>query len=81
MFKGVTLGQLADYVAMAGLAQIKLDNHPTDAPTILTLFDKAPSPGLTEWDKAFLKSVYASEPKSVLVRSQITHGMINEIMP
>ncbi len=84
MFKGVTLGQLADYIAMAGLAQIKLDNHPTDAPTILTLFDKAPqaaSPGLTEWDKAFLKSVYASEPKSVLARSQIAHTMISEIAP
>ena len=83
-FKGVSLGQLADYVAMAGLAQIKLDTHVADDPTILALFDKGPqtaSPGLTEWDQAFLKSVYGTEQKSVLQRSQIAHGMVSQFSP
>ena len=73
-FKGVKLGQLADYVSMAGLAQIKLDPKVAGDPTILTLFDKDPqaaSPGLTAWDQAFLKSFYESEQKSVVERSAI----------
>jgi|HubBroStandDraft_2_1064218.scaffolds.fasta_scaffold120498_2 hypothetical protein len=83
-FKGVTRGQLADYVAMSGLAQIKLDAHLADASTILALFDKGPqiaSPGLTQWDQLFLKSVYSTTPKSILQRSAITHEMVDAIMP
>jgi hypothetical protein len=83
-FKGVKLGQLADYVAMAGLAQIKLDPKVAGDPTILTLFDADPqaaSAGLTEWDQAFLKSFYASEQKSVLERSQIAHRMVGQLAP
>jgi hypothetical protein len=83
-FKGVSLGQLTDYVAMAGLAQLKVDARLGDAPSILTLFDKAPqeaSPGMTEWDQAFLKSVYATEQKSVVQRSQIALGMVRDIAP
>jgi hypothetical protein len=82
MLKGASLGQLADYVSMAGLAQIKLDPHLGDDPTILTLFDKAPeqaSMGLTEWDQTFLKSFYASEQKSVLQRSAIAQDMVSRI--
>jgi hypothetical protein len=84
-FKGVTRAQLADYVALSGLAQIRLDTHlAADDPTILTLFDRAPqaaSPGLTQWDQAFLKSVYATEPKSVLQRSNIASDMVRQIVP
>jgi len=79
-----TLGQLADYVAMVGLSQIKADGRLGDAPTILTLFDKAPqeaSPGMTEWDQAFLKSVYATEQKSVVQRQQIALGMVRAVAP
>ncbi len=80
----VTLRQLADYVAMASLAKLKPDIHLGDTPTILTLFDAAPqgSPsGITDWDKAFLKSLYASEQKSKVQRSQIAHQMLREIAP
>jgi hypothetical protein len=83
-FKGVKLGQLADYIAMAGLAQIKLDPKVAGDPTILTLFDKDPqaaSAGLTEWDQAFLKSFYASEQKSVVARSAIAHDMVGQLAP
>jgi hypothetical protein len=83
-FKGVTRGQLADYVALSGLAQIKLDSHLADDPSILTLFDTAPeaaSPGLTQWDQTFLKSVYSTTPKSILQRSAIAHDMVDAIVP
>ena len=83
-FKGVKLGQLADYVSMAGLAQIKLNPSLGDDPTILRLFDgdpQAASAGLTDWDLAFLKSFYATEQKSTLQRSSIAEGMIHTIAP
>jgi hypothetical protein len=83
-FKGVKLGQLADYVAMAGLAQIKLNPQLGDAPTILTLFDKPPqdtSMSLTEWDQSFLKAFYASEQKSVIQRSAIARDMVSRMAP
>jgi hypothetical protein len=83
-FKGVKLGQLADYISMAALAQIKLDPQLGDDPTILALFDKAPetaSPGLTDWDQAFLKSMYAAEQKSVVARSAIARDMVRNIAP
>ena len=83
-FKGVKLGQLADYISMAALAQIKLDPRLDGDPSILALFDKAPeaaSAGLTDWDQAFLKSFYSSEQKSVEARSSIAHSMVREIAP
>lgn len=83
-FKGVTLGQLADYVAMAGLAQVKTDARLGGAPTILTLFDGAPqaaSAGMTDWDRAFLKSFYSTEQKSALQRGEIALDMAREITP
>jgi hypothetical protein len=83
-FKGVRLGQLADYISMAALAQIKLDPHLDGDPSILTLFDKDPqaaSGGLTDWDQAFLKSFYSSEQKSVEARSSIAHAMVRQISP
>jgi hypothetical protein len=80
----VKLRQLADYVAMAGLAKLKPDIHLGDAPTILALFNGAPQTapaGITDWDKAFLKSLYATEQKSKVQRSQIAHQMVREIAP
>ncbi len=80
----VKLGQLADYVALSGLAKLKPDASLGDAPTILTLFDgdpeKAPS-GMTEWDQAFLKSLYSTEQKSMIQRSEIARKMVHDIAP
>jgi hypothetical protein len=83
-FKGVSLGQLADYVAMSGLAQVALNARLGDAPSILTLFDEVPqaaNAGLTDWDRAFLKAVYSSEQKSILQRSEIARGMVRAMSP
>jgi hypothetical protein len=81
---GVSLGQFADYAAMAGLAQIKVGAHLDDAPTILKLFDGTPQAapeGMSDWDRAFLKSLYATESTSKGQRSQIAHQIVHEIAP
>jgi hypothetical protein len=82
--QGVTIGQLADYVAVSGFAKLKPDARLGDAPTILTLFNgepKAAPAGMTDWDQTFLKSLYATEPRSKLQRSQIAHEMVREMAP
>jgi len=58
--KNVDIQQLADYVAMAGLADVRLDVDPGAAPTILRLFsrDGTPPEGLTRWDRALLYALY-----------------------
>ena len=83
-FKQVSLGQLADFVAMTGLSQIKADARLEGAPSILTLFDGPPeaaSAGMTDWDRAFLKACYSTEQKLVLQRSEIARGMVASIAP
>jgi hypothetical protein len=82
--QGVSRGQLADYVAMVGLAQIKPGAPLGDAPTILKLFDGAPQAapaGRSEWDMAFLKSLYATDQTSRGQRSQIVQQIVREIAP
>ena len=54
----IKIAALADYLVMVSLADVRVRPAPTD--TILTLFeagDSAP-PGLTEADRAYLRSVY-----------------------
>jgi len=65
--KGLTLRHFADYVSMVGLAQVKPSDDLADAPTILKLFDGAPQAGpagMSDWDRAFLKSLYATDARS-----------------
>ncbi len=81
---GVTLRQFADYVAMVGLAKLTRDARVGDAPTILKLFAGAPQAapaGMSDWDQAYLKSLYATEQRSRLRRSQIARSMVTEIAP
>lgn len=79
--KGVSLGQCAEYVAMVGLADLKPSLH-GDSQSILTLFDGqthlAPS-GMTDWDRALLKSLYA-EPAGQQ-RDELAAGMVHQIVP
>ena len=72
--EGLSIGQLADYAAMAGLTELKLDADVGDAPTILRLFRVPPTErpvGLTDWDKGFLAGIYASDQSSRVQRSAI----------
>lgn len=80
--QGVTRGQLADYVGMVGFAQIKPTARLKEAPTILRLFNGTPETapaGLTDWDQAFVKSLYATEESSKVQRALIAKDMVRAI--
>lgn len=80
--QGVTRGQMADYVAMVALSQLNTGAELKDDPSILKLFDAAPEAapaGLSDWDRAFLDALYATEQRSHLQRSQIVRAMVREI--
>jgi hypothetical protein len=82
--QGVSHGQLADYIGMVSLTRLKPEARLGDAQSILKLFDGAPQAapaGLTDWDQAFLKSLYAIEQESRLQRGQIAREMVREIVP
>lgn len=82
--QGVSRGQIADYIAMVALAQIKVGGPAADSPTILKLFDGAPQTapaGMSDWDRAFLKSLYVTEQKSNLQRAMIVREMLREVVP
>jgi hypothetical protein len=69
---------------MSAFAKLKPEPHLEDAPTILKLFDAAPQAapaGMTEWDQSFLKSLYATDQKSHLQRTQIARAMVRDIIP
>jgi len=82
--KNVNAGQLADYVAMVGLAEVHLDADVGSAPTILHLFsrsaDDAPS-GMSSWDQAFLHSLYNTSQEQRTQLSAIKTLMIRNMSP
>lgn len=80
--EGLTFGQVADYAAMVGLAQLRVDADLGTVPTILGLFREGGderAKALTVWDQAFLKSVYASRDGSVTELTQIKLKMTEEL--
>jgi hypothetical protein len=81
--KDVSFGQVAAYVAMVGLAQIRPQANVTEAPTILNLFSgsaKAP-PGLTAWDESFLKAVYQTRITDKAQMAEIKTAMVQDVAP
>jgi len=81
--KDVSFGQVAAYVGMVGLAQIRPEANVTDAPSILNLFagtDKTP-PGLTAWDEAFLKAVYGTRITDRAQLAEIKTAMEQDVAP
>jgi len=82
--QGLSREQVADYAAMVGFAELTGAIPPEDDPTILRLFETPPhaaASGLTDWDQAFLKSLYRVEQTSKLQRSQIAESMVRQIVP
>jgi hypothetical protein len=79
-----SLEQLADYVGMVSLAEIRLTAHVDDTRTILNLFDgtaqTAPPSRLSDWDRAFIKSLYETDPTSKLQRAQVARAMVRELI-
>ncbi len=78
----VSPAQLADYAAMVGLAEIRPQARLDEAQTILKLFDSTPGAAparMTGWDQSFLKSLYATEQKSVSQRGEIALTMVRDM--
>lgn len=70
--QGVSMAQLADYIAMVSLAQINPEAEPGDYETILNLFEHPEfAPALTGWDQAYLAGLYESEWYRNNTRSQV----------
>ena len=61
--RGFSIGQLADYATMRGLARTRGASDPA-LDTILALFapDGAPPAGLTDFDRAYLQALYTAQP-------------------
>jgi hypothetical protein len=81
---GANIGQIADYTAMVGLSQVKPGARLGDAPTILTLFSKGPQtalPGMSDWDRDFLKALYATDQQTKMQRNDIALDMVRAIAP
>jgi hypothetical protein len=82
---GVSIGQLADYVALTGLAQIQMDTRPA-GPSILTLFEhgKAAPHGLSAWDRALLFALYHTSQDTgwdgLLQVSRIRESMVSQLL-
>jgi hypothetical protein len=79
--KDVSYGQVAAYVAMVGLVQMRPQANVDSAPTILNLFagaGKAP-PGLTAWDESFLKAVYATRITDKAQIAAIKTAMVQDV--
>jgi hypothetical protein len=80
---GLTYGQVADYVAMVGLAQVRENPELGNASTILGLFaqvgaDKPHS--LSPFDQAFLKSLYETTDGSKTEVAQIKVRMGQDLL-
>lgn len=77
-----TADQLAAYVAMAGLTNVDPDANLGNAPSILQLFATSaanPPSGLSNWDAAFLKALYHSDPTSRTQRFEIAQRAAHDI--
>jgi hypothetical protein len=82
--KDISMGQLAAYVAMVGLAEIRVDAKIGDAPTILHLFTdpaNAPALGMSTWDTAYLKALYHTQHDDKTQLLALKASMIEDIAP
>jgi hypothetical protein len=82
--QGVSRGQLADYVGLVGLAQFKSTPHLGDVQTILRLFDGKPQAapaGMSDWDMAYLKSLYGIGESLAKPRALLSRLMLDEMIP
>ncbi|WP_056621510.1 MULTISPECIES: hypothetical protein [unclassified Brevundimonas] len=76
---GVTLTQLADYIAMVALAQIDPDADTSRFETVLNLFDDpAGVQGLSGWDQAYLEGLYGASWYRISQNSQV-HAVSDNI--
>ena len=79
--KKVNIQQLADYIALAALADVRLDIDPGAAPSILRLFagSEPPPQGLTQWDRALLYSLYNTRQRDKQQVADMESTMVGRI--
>lgn len=59
---GLNFQQLADYAAMVAFSQVDPDADTSGYESVLSLFaHPAETPGLTDWDMAYLRALYSAE--------------------
>jgi hypothetical protein len=79
---GLDLRQLADYIAVTGLTELKLDADIGEVPSVLRLFaasgDARPQ-HLTDWDKAFIRELYATDTVSRGQRVDMAQRMYRDL--
>jgi hypothetical protein len=81
---GVSLEALADYIALVMLAPMRLPPDAPGVPSVLSLFDGSTRPtGLSAWDRAFLKGLYAMQMNrsAQRQRQQLISAMARELAP
>ncbi|MBN8608684.1 MAG: hypothetical protein J0L81_17335 [Caulobacterales bacterium] len=82
---GVNRDSLADYIAMVALAQLDLTADTSAYPSILNLFGEGQRPTtLTEWDRAYLTSLYGARRNSYSSGAQerdISREMVDQLTP
>jgi len=82
--KGVTFGQIAAYIAMVGLAELRSNPKLGTMPTILSLFStiegKSP-PSLTPWDQAYLKALYDTAHDDKMQLAEIKTSLVKDLAP
>lgn len=77
---GITVRQMADYLALVGLAGIRPDANPGSVPSILHLFRQGASPqGLSVWDRALLYSLYNTSPWAPMQTREIQLTMARRL--
>lgn len=79
--KGVSFGQVAAYLAMVGLVEIRPQANVSEAPTILNIFSglkNAPA-DLTVWDLSFLKAAYRTRITDKEQIAAIRTAMVQDI--
>jgi hypothetical protein len=80
--KNVDLGQMADYIALVGLADLRLDADFTPMPSILELFGHGTPPrALTRWDRALLYALYNTSHRSTLEVPEMEITMTRRMAP
>jgi hypothetical protein len=80
--EGLQLGQVTDYAAIVGLAEIRLRADLGTAPTLLRLFSTSGGDhptGLTAWDTSLLTALYHTDQTLVLQNVQMATSMIDQI--
>ena len=81
---GLQYGQMADYIAMLGLAELNPNADLGSAPSILQLFaargaDQPVPAGLTTWDHGFLNGLYSTTQASTMQRAAITRVIVSAV--